>query len=152
VMEGLLKLHADLLVPAALVGEEIQVLRGQTVQQFGGAGNNSGIDFAKLLPDDMFRAQAERRVKLGLLLNDIISRSELKADAAKVRAAIEELASTYEDPKEVIDWYYGNREQLQGIESVVLEDQVVEHLLAGAKVSEKAATYEEALKPESTES
>lgn len=152
VMEGLLNLHADLLVPAALVGEEIQVLRGQTVQQFGGAGNNSGIDFAKLLPDDMFRAQAERRVKLGLLLNDIISRSELKVDAAKVRAAIEELASTYEDPKEVIDWYYGNREQLQGIESVVLEDQVVEHLLAGAKVSEKAATYEEALKPESTES
>ena len=152
VMEGLLKLHADLLVPAALVGEEIQVLRGQTVQQFGGAANNGGIDFAKLLPDDMFRAQAERRVKLGLLLNDIISRSELKADAAKVRAAIEELASTYEDPKEVIDWYYGNREQLQGIESVVLEDQVVEHLLAGAKVSETAATYEEALKPESTES
>lgn len=149
VMEGLLQVHADLLVPAALVAEEIQALRGQTVQQFGGAGNMGNIDFAKLLPDDMFRAQAERRVKLGLLLNDVISRGELKADADKVRAAVEELASTYEDPKEVIDWYYGNRQQLQGIESVVLEDQVVEKLLANAKVSEKTATYEEALKPES---
>lgn len=152
VMEGLLNIHADLLVPSALVAEEIQTLRGQTVQQFGGAGNMGGIDFAKLLPDDMFRAQAERRVKLGLLLNDVISRGELKADADKVRAAVEELASTYEDPKEVIDWYYGNRQQLQGIESVVLEDQVVEQLLASAKVSEKTATYEEALKPESAES
>lgn len=151
VMEGLLNIHADLLVPSALVAEEIQTLRGQTVQQFGGAGNMGGIDFAKLLPDDMFRAQAERRVKLGLLLNDVISRGELKADADKVRAAVEELASTYEDPKEVIDWYYGNRQQLQGIESVVLEDQVVEQLLASAKVSEKTATYEEALKPESAE-
>lgn len=151
VLEGLLKAHEDLQVPAALVGEEIQVLRNQTVQQFGGAGNNPSIDFAKLLPDDMFRAQAERRVKLGLLLNEIISRSELKADAAKVRAAVEEVASTYEDPQEVIDWYYGNRQQLQGIESVVLEDQAVDQLLAGAKVSEKPSSYEEALKPEATQ-
>ncbi len=151
VMNGLLKVHEDLLVPAALVGEEIQTLRGQTVQQFGGAGNNPSIDFAKLLPDDMFRAQAERRVRLGLLLNAIITRGEVKADADKVRAAVEELASTYEDPQEVIDWYYGNRQQLQGIESMVLEDQIVEQLLAAARVIEQAASYEEALKPESTE-
>jgi len=151
VMNGLLKLHEDLQVPGALITEEIQVLRGQTVQQFGGAGNNPSIDFAKLLPDDMFRGQAERRVRLGLLLNAIITAGELKADAAKVRAAVEELASTYEDPKEVIDWYYGNRQQLQGVESMVLEDQVVEQLLSGAKVTEQATSYEEALKPESTE-
>ena len=99
----------------------------------------------------MFRAQAERRVKLGLLLNELITRSELKVDAAKVRAAVEELASTYEDPQEVIDWYYGNRQQLQGIESVVLEDQAVEQLLASAKVSEQACSYEEALKPEAAQ-
>lgn len=147
VLDGLLKAHEDLQIPAALVTEEIQVLRNQTVQQFGGAGNNPSIDFSKLLPDDMFSAQAERRVKLGLLLNDIITRNELKADAAKVRAAVEEVASTYEDPQEVIDWYYGNRQQLQGIESVVLEDQAVEQLLAGAKVSDQSCTYEEALKP-----
>ena len=151
VMNGLLKVHEDLQVPGALITEEIQVLRGQTVQQFGGAGNNPSIDFAKLLPDDMFRGQAERRVRLGLLLNAIITAGELKADAAKVRAAVEELASTYEDPKEVIDWYYANRQQLQGVESMVLEDQVVEQLLSGAKVTEQATSYEEALKPESTE-
>ena len=150
VMEGLLKVHEDLLVPAALVDEEIQTLRGQTVQRFGGAGNNPNIDFAKLLPDDMFRGQAERRVRLGLLLNAIITRGDLKADAGKVREAIEELASTYEDPKEVIDWYYGNRQQLQGVESMVLEDQVVEQLLAGAKVSDQSVSYEEALKPDPT--
>jgi trigger factor len=151
VMNGLLQVHEDLQVPAALIAEEIQTLRGQTVQQFGGAGNNPQIDFAKLLPDDMFRAQAERRVRLGLLLNAIITRSEVKADADKVRAAVEELASTYEDPQEVIDWYYGNRQQLQGIESMVLEDQIVEQLLGAARVTEQPASYEEALKPESSE-
>ena len=147
VMDGVLKVHADLTVPNALIAEEIKTLRGQTVQQFGGQAN--GIDFASILPDDMFKAQAERRVKLGLILSEIIGKENIKADAAKVRSAIEEMASTYEDPQEVIDWYYGNRQQLQGVEAMVIEDQVVALLLDRAKVSEKACNYEEALKTES---
>lgn len=146
VMDGLLKAHEDLTVPSALIAEEIKVLRGQMVQQFGGA--NSDMDFSSILPDDMFREQSQRRVKLGLILNEIILKENVRPEAADVRAAIEEVASTYEDPKEVIEWYYSNRQQLQGIEAMVAEDKVVEQLLARAKVSEKATTYEEVLKPE----
>ncbi|HSB96850.1 MAG TPA: trigger factor [Spongiibacteraceae bacterium] len=144
VMEGLLKVHSDLAVPSALVAEEIKALRNQTVQQFGGQRND--MDFTAILPDDMFRAQGERRVKLGLILNELINRDAVKADPQRVRTMIEEVASTYEDPQEVIDWYYSNRQQLQGIEAAVAEEQVVEKLLAGAKVSDKACGYEEALK------
>lgn len=146
VMDGLLKVHEDLSVPAALVAEEIKVLRGQMVQQFG--STNSDIDFSSILPDDMFREQSQRRVKLGLILNEIIIKENVRPDAAEVRSAIEEVASTYEDPKEVVDWYYSNRQQLQGIEAMVAEDKVVEQLLARVKVSEKPASYEEVLKPE----
>ena len=146
IMDGLLKVHEELSVPAALVAEEIKVLRGQMVQQFGGA--NSDMDFSSILPDDMFREQSQRRVKLGLILNEIIVKESVRPEADEVRSAIEEVASTYEDPKEVIDWYYSNRQQLQGIEAMVAEDKVVEQLLSRAKVSEKAVSYEEVLKPE----
>ncbi len=146
VMDGLLSVHAELSVPNALVADEIKTLRGQMVQQFGGTSND--IDFSSILPDDMFREQGQRRVKLGLVLNEIITQENVRPDAAHVRSAIEELASTYEDPKEVIDWYYANRQQLQGIEAMVAEDRVVELLLSRAKVSEKPCSYDEVLKPE----
>jgi trigger factor len=147
VMDGVLKVHSDLVVPNALIAEEIKALRGQTVQQFGGQA--AGIDFASILPDDMFKEQAERRVKLGLILSEIITRENIKADAAQVRRAVEEIASTYEDPQEVIGWYYANRQQLQGVETMVAEDQLVAFLLERAQVSEKTCNYEEALKTES---
>lgn len=146
VMDGLLKVHEDLSIPGALVAEEIKVLRGQMVQQFG--GSNSDIDFSTILPDDMFREQGQRRVKLGLILNEIIQKEGVRPDAADLRSAVEEIASTYEDPKEVVEWYYSNRQQLQGIEAMVAEDKVVEQLLSRAKVTEKAASYDEVLKPE----
>ena len=90
-------------------------------------------------------ARAERRVKLGLLLAELISSRELKADPEKVRGEIEELASTYQEPEEVINWYYGNQEQLQAVESKVLEDQAVESLLEQATVSEAPCSYQEAI-------
>jgi trigger factor len=150
VMDGLLAAHGELAVPKALVGEEIKVLRNQMTQQFGAAGGN--LDLEKLLPDEMFSAQAERRVKLGLILNEIIAKEDLKADTDRVRSTIEEMASTYEDPQEVVDWYFSNQQQLQGVQSLVLEDQVVESLLARAKVTEKAGSYEEVLKPDDNSS
>ncbi len=146
VMDGLLKVHGDLTVPKALVTQEIKALRNQTVQQFGGARND--IDFASILPDEMFRAQGERRVKLGLILNELINKQGIKADPQRVRSMVEEVASTYEDPKEVIDWYYSNLQQLQGVEAAVAEEQMVEKLLESAKVTEKTCGYEEALKAE----
>jgi trigger factor len=114
-------------------------------QQFGGAGGAQNLDLKSLLPDDMFTENAERRVKLGLLLSEMISKFELKADADKIRATIEEMASTYQDPEEVINWYYSNPEQLSSVESKVLEDQVVEKLLESANIVDKACSYQEAI-------
>ena len=143
VMDALLAAHEQLEVPQALVSQEIDAMRRQMFQQFGGAGDN--LDLKSLLPDDMFAERAERRVKLGLLLAELISQRGLTADSDRVRREIEELASTYQEPEEVINYYYGNQEQLQGVESKVLEDQMVDLLLEGAEVVEQPCSYQEAI-------
>lgn len=145
VMDGLVDLYAGLGVPKALVSDEIGTLRNQTVQQFGGAAAGN-MDFAKLLPDEMFSEQAERRVKLGLVLNEVVTKEGIKADADEVRRTIEEMASTYEDPQEVVNWYYGNKQQLQGIELLVLENQVVDKILGSAQVKEETMGYDDVMK------
>lgn len=144
VMDAVVEAHKALEVPRALVAQEIDALRGQMFQQFGGAAPE-GLDLKSILPDDMFRDNAERRVKLGLILSEMISKHGLKADPAKVRATIEELAATYQDSEEVVSWYYGNPEQLASVESKVLEDSVVEKLLEDAEITEEACTYQEAI-------
>ena len=96
-----------------------------------------------LLPDDLFTEKAERRVKLGLLVRSIISGEELSADADRVRAEVEELASTYEDPEEVVNYYYANEQLLKGVEGKVLEDQVVDFVLEKAEVTEVEESYED---------
>ncbi|MDX1734901.1 MAG: trigger factor [Halioglobus sp.] len=144
VMDALFDAHAALEVPRALVQQEISAMRRQMFQQFGGAGGQD-LDLDSLLPDDMFSENAEKRVKLGLIMAELISSREIKADAERVRAAIEEMASTYQDPQEVVDYYYGNQEQLAAVESKVLEDQVVDTLLADAKITERQCSYQEAI-------
>lgn len=145
VMDAVLDLHAEVQVPQSLVAQEIKVLRNQMVQQFGGAA--ASLDLEALLPDDMFTEQAVRRVKLGLVLNELIVTQEIKATAEKVKETIEGFAATYEDPQEVINYYYGNQQQLQQVESMVVEDMVVEHILSKATVTEKDSTYDEVLAP-----
>ncbi|MCV6626124.1 MAG: trigger factor, partial [Cellvibrionaceae bacterium] len=145
VMDALLEAHT-VEVPKALIAGEIDALRGQMMQQFGGAAEN--MDLKSLLPDDMFTEQAERRVALGLVVGELVKKEELKPDAEKVDAMIEEMASTYQEPEEVINYYKSNRELLAGVESAVLEDQVVDFILAAAKVEEKDSSYEEVIKQE----
>lgn len=142
VLEALLE-RTEVEVPGSLVSQEIESLRRSAVRQFG--GDEARFD-ASMLPDDMFRSQAERRVSLGLLLGEVIRRESLKADPARVRQMVEETASTYEEPQEVINWYYGNREQLATIEAVALEDQVIDLILGRASVNEAACSYEDALR------
>lgn len=144
VMDGVIDAHASLEVPKALVAQEVNAMRGQMFQQFGGAAG-ADLDLESLLPDEMFSEQAERRVKLGLILAEMVQKLELKPDADKVRESIEEMASTYQDPEEVINHYYSNPQQLASIESMVLEDQVVEKLLEDANITESECTYQEAL-------
>ena len=144
VMEQLIGLH-EVELPKALVSGEIQALKQQMLQQYGGGGQN--IDLS-VLPDDMFKAQAERRVSLGLIVAEVIKANDIKVDGDRVRAQIEEIASTYEQPEQVVEYYYANPQMLDGVQSAVLEEQVVEYILEGAKVTEEAVSYEEALKPD----
>jgi trigger factor len=149
VMEGVLAVHADLQVPKALVLQEIEALRNQQMQQFGAMAEK--LNAADILPDELFRENAERRVKLGLVLNELISVEGIKAEEVKVRAALEEMAASYEDKEEIINWYMSTPEQLQQIEGMVIEEEVVEKLLEKSKVSEETLSYEEVMSPPAKE-
>ncbi|MAZ86352.1 MAG: trigger factor [Cellvibrionaceae bacterium] len=144
VMDKLVEAH-EVELPQALVEGEIEALRNQMMQQFGGAQPN--MDLKSLLPDDMFTEQAERRVSLGLIVGEVVKKAEIKVDADRVREMVEEMASTYQDPEEVINYYYSNQQMLASVESVVLEDQVVDHIIEGANITETESTYEDVIKP-----
>lgn len=131
-------------VPTALIAGEINQLKVQALQQMGGGAN---LD-PSMLPDELFSEQAKRRVTLGLVLGEVMQKHNLTADPARVRETIEELASTYESPEDVINWYYGNQEQLAAVESSVVEDQVFDFILGEAKVADKTVSYQEVIKPE----
>ena len=144
VMDAVVNAHSALEVPRALISQEVDAMRNQMFQQFGGAGAQN-MDLKSLLPDEMFADNAERRVKLGLILSEMIVKHDIKADPDKVRQTIEEMASTYEQPEEVVNWYYSNQEQLSAVESKVLEDTVVEKLLENANIIDKECSYQDAL-------
>ena len=139
VMEGLVAGN-PIEVPKALVDNEVNRLRVQAVQQFGG---NIKPD---QLPAELFQEQAKRRVVLGASWLKWSSRKSLP-DEARVRELIEEMASAYQEPEQVVAWYYKNAEQLNEVRSVVLEEQVVDTVLQQAKVTDKSVSYEEAVKP-----
>jgi len=114
------------------------------LQRFG--GQNQNFDVKSLLPDTMFQEEAERRVTLGLIVGEIVKNAKLQPDAKRVKAMIEDIASTYQEPQEVIDYYNSNRELLAGVESAVLEDQVVDYILSQAKVTEQQSSYDDVIK------
>ncbi len=143
-LEGLLSAH-QLDVPKALVTNEIGRLRQNMLKQFGGNAKNVNPD---MLPDELFAEQAKRSVTLGLLIGEIIKTSDLRVDENRVRTLIEEIAESYETPDEVVSWYYGNKEQLQQVEAVVLEDQVVDKIISEAQVIDTPVGYEEVLRPQ----
>ena len=131
-------------LPAMLVDNEITQLKQQMVQQFGGGQQ---IDLS-MLPDDMFREKAERRAALGVIVSEIVKVEELTPDEDSVRERINEIASTYEQPKEVVDYYYSQQQLLSSVEAVVLEDQVTELVLSKATVADEVCSYEDAVKPD----
>ena len=131
-------------LPKALVANEITQLKQQMIQQFGG-----GQQFdPSMLPDEMFTAKAERRAALGVIVSEVVKVEELTPDEDRVRERVNEIASTYDQPKEVVDYYYSQQELLSSVEAVVLEDQVTELVLSKAKVTEESLSYEEAIKPD----
>mgnify|MGYP002129986249 CR=1 FL=1 len=140
VMDGLLAAN-PIEVPKALLSNEVDRLRVQAVQQFGG---NIKPD---QLPAELFEEQAKRRVVLGLIVAEVVKQFDLKPDEDRVREMIQEMASAYQEPEQVVAWYYKNDQQLNEVRSVVLEEQVVDTVLQKAKVTDKAVSYEEAVKP-----
>lgn len=141
-IEGLVK-ENDLLVPSALVDQEIEVLRQQAAQRFGG-----NTEAAGQLPRELFEEQAKRRVVVGLLLGEVIRTQELKADEEKVEAIIEEMATAYEDPTEVIAYYKQNEQMMNNMRNVALEEQAIDAIIAKAQVTEKTVSFNELMNPE----
>lgn len=141
VMDVLVGSH-QLAIPAVLLAEEVQALKGQMQQSIGAA---SAVD----LPDALFVEQARRRVALGLIIGEIIKRHAIKAEPARIRAAIETLASTYEDPQEVIDYYYADRKRLAPVESMVMEERVVEWVLEQVSVADEQMSFTQLTDPAS---
>ncbi|EKO3558851.1 trigger factor [Vibrio metschnikovii] len=141
-IEGLVK-ENELLVPSALVDQEINVLRQQAAQRFGG-----NTEAANQLPRELFEEQAKRRVVVGLLLGEVIRTQELKADEEKVKAIIEEMATAYEDPSEVIAYYQQNEQMMNNMRNVALEEQAIDAIIAKAQVTEKTVSFNELMNPE----
>ncbi|WP_175651665.1 trigger factor [Pseudomonas sp. Marseille-P9899] len=140
VMDGLLAAN-PVEVPKALLENEVNRLRVQAVQQFGGNIK------PEQLPAELFEEQAKRRVVLGLIVAEVVKQNELKPDEDRVRELIQEMASAYQEPEQVVAWYYKNDQQLNEVRSVVLEEQVVDTVLQKATVTDKSVSYEEAVKP-----
>lgn len=140
VMDGLLAAN-EIEVPSALISNEVDRLRVQAVQQFGG---NVKPD---QLPAELFTEQAKRRVALGLIVAQMVKQFDIKADDKLVRSTIEEMAAAYQEPAQVVEWYYKNEQQLEDVRAVVLEEQVVDTVLSKAKLTDVTVSYEDAVKP-----
>jgi trigger factor len=95
------------------------------------------------IPDDVFKPQAERRVRLGLVVAELVRANSLQATMDQMKAHIQELAASYEKPAEVERWYFSDNNRLAEIEGIVLENNVTDFVLSKAKVSEKEVSFDE---------
>lgn len=142
VFDVLLDKNAEAPVPDAAIKSEIHALKHQAVERFGG-----GQQFdPHQLPDELFTEQAERRVRLGILLGATVKKLELQADTDRVRALIDEMAAAYDDPEQVVNFYYSNDENLKQVEALAVEEQVAEKLLESAKVKTIDMSYADVMK------
>jgi trigger factor len=124
-------------VPAALVADEAQRLRDQAKGDLTRAGHSSALE----LPLSLFEEQARRRVWLGLLVGEVIRTQGLKVDGERVRRKIERLAESYEQPDDVVSWYYANHDALRPVENLVLEDQVADWVVTRLQVEDEPTTF-----------
>ena len=130
----------DFEVPSAMVNSEVLNMKQDTARRMGMDPKDMNED---LFPNETFTEEATKRVKVGILLNKIIEDKELKPDAVKVKEIIEERAKNYKDPQQVINYFYSDDEQLRNIESISLEEQVVEIIKSEAKSVDENISYED---------
>ena len=133
-------------VPASMLEQEIDRQRSMMLnrfaQQFGADPKTFNKD---MLPNELFEEQALRAARLGIIVSSLIESNKLEVDQERVTKYINEMAENYEDPNEVIDYYTNNAQERANIEAVVLEDQVVDHILSQGKVTDTEVSYQELL-------
>ena len=131
-----------LTVPNTLVDVEIESLMKRYIE----TAKRQKMKLEDLkLPRDSFEDQAKRRVALGLILGEVIQKESIKLDNDKVRSTIEDMAKSYERPEDVVAWYYSDESRLNEVQQMVLEDQVVEWLVAQAKVSDETVNFNDVM-------
>ncbi len=139
-MEALIQV-AELDLPKSLIEEEA----GRLAEQFRERLKSQGLKDVEKVPlqSEMFAPQAERRVRLGLVVGELVRTEKLQAKPEQLQAHIEELSQSYEKPAEVMRWYLSDRERMQEVEAVVIENNVTDFVLAKAKVTDKALPFDE---------
>ena len=138
-LEALLEVN-EIIAPTAMVDEEINAQKQQAVQRMG--QDPSTFDVSNL-PNEMFKPEATKRVQIGLLVGELIKNEKIELDNSRVETTLDDMAASYEDPSQVKEYYRQNQEARRTLESMVLEEQVVEHILSKAEVSEKQSSFEE---------
>ena len=139
VMDALLSV-SELDLPRSLVEMEISRLQQQAVKDLEARGMTAK-DLQ--LPPELFLERAERRVKLGLVLSEVVKQNELRAKPEQIRAMVEDHAESFEDPKQMVRWYYSEPSRLAEVEGMVLEDNVVEWAAKSLDVSTVTKTFDE---------
>jgi trigger factor len=143
-LSGLRRL-ASFEVPKSLVESDAQALRTQAIANLKERQNVKAEDLDVSV--DLFRPQAEERVALGLIIGELVRRENLYAKPDQVRAVVTETAQTYEQPEAVVRWHYEKPERLRDFEAVVLEQNVVDWVVARAKVTDQPMTFEQVMGP-----
>jgi len=127
-------------VPKALIEQESESMADAARQDLA----NRGVDIKNMPVDaNWFTAQAERRVKLGLIIAEVVKANDLHAKPEQVRALIDEQAQSYEKPEEVVRWYYSQPQRLAQVEALAIEENVVNWVVANAQTTDKAVTFDE---------
>lgn len=133
--------NSELDLPMAIVQSEIQNMMGGAREEMRARGMKN-IDQMPI-PEDLFKAQAERRVHLGLVVSELVKENKLEAKPEQIKAYIDDLSASYEKPEEVVRWYYADANRLAEVEGIVLESNVTDYVLSKAKVTEKEITFDE---------
>jgi trigger factor len=125
--------------PKALIAMDVERLVEQARADLAQRGVKQDVP----LPPDMFQEQAKKRVSLGLILNELVKSNGLEAKPDQVRAVIDDFAQSYEDPAEVVRWYYGDKQRLADVEALALEENVVNFVLGKGKVTDKSVSFDD---------
>jgi len=131
-------------VPRALLDSEIQRMQQQAVEDL----KQRGMTTQDLtLPPDLFTDRAKRRIKVGLLVAELVKKHNLQAKPEQIRKTIEEHSESFEKPEELVRWYYADPSRLAEVEALVMEDNVVEWAMGNMKVAEVQTPFDELMAP-----